>query len=253
MPKTLLFATGFMGNSFDVDKYVRYIKYYSGKKKELDFDSLCIIDDGTESYWLDSLSDKIELNIINADKLPRVLPPGINYITFKNHLGRPEWVVTAGWFRSFTFSAALALKYKFDKLIHIESDAFVLTDRLFDKLKRTAIGWLALWCARHRFPETAIQVIGKDMIHKLNNFWLMQEKCWYGARDDDTKIAEFVFPFTEICRDYIGDRYGEDPINGIPIEADFACQIATTHVKRVPGVCYIDKIIEIDKRINNVK
>ena len=52
----------------------------------------------------------------------------------------------------------------FGKVIHIESDSFVRGDRLKAYINDASSGWTALWCPRHRMPESAIQIIAGSAV-----------------------------------------------------------------------------------------
>lgn len=118
------------------------------------------------------------------------------------HLGRPSHLDYPGWWRSFGHSATIARELECKRIWHVESDFFIASQRMINRMSEIETGWIAFWCARHNFPETAIQVIGEEHFDKLADL---------GARHMDFagKHAEHIIPFTTIIRDMKGDRYGE--------------------------------------------
>ena len=105
-------------------------------------------------------------------------------------------------------------KNKYDKIIHIESDAYVLSNRLFSYLNDINSGWVALYSQKYKFPESAIQIINKDEFYRIDNMPEMH---------DFKKIAEFAIPYTRLEKSFTGDRYGED--GKLPkYEIDYVCQ-----------------------------
>ncbi|MFA6282202.1 MAG: hypothetical protein WCY05_06870, partial [Candidatus Omnitrophota bacterium] len=115
-------------------------------------------------------------------------------------------------------SAKIAKKYNFDKLILCESDAYIIRPRLFSYIKAQAGGWVAFWCPKHKFPESALQVISKDYMARLESLYEEGEKLWMRE-----VFAEKFLPFTKIEKRFIGDRYGEF-LKKYPFDADYICQ-----------------------------
>lgn len=176
-----------------------WLKYYSERQELFGAERIFLIDDGTPIEDI-----KLDVIIINADELPDTLPPGKVLFRFTEHLGRRSLREFPGWWRSFTFASRIQEKYSFDKIIHIESDAFVLSPRMAEYIKRLATGWTAFFCPSYKLPETAIQIICKDSLQELRKFWEYGNEFWQRSL-----LAERTLPFTEIKKDFIGDRYGE--------------------------------------------
>ena len=60
-----------------------------------------------------------------------------------------------------------------------------------------------LWSPRHRFPETALQVICKD---QFENFEKLKDANPSLSFPD---LAERLLPFTNVHKQFIGDRYSD--------------------------------------------
>lgn len=194
-----------------------WIEFYQNKKDLLGFENIFLIDDGSS---LEDLKDAgFKANIIDADTaLPENLPEGLTIFHFKNHLGRKEMCIFPGWWRSFTFSSKIAKKYNFEKVILCESDAYIIRRRLLSYVKSLASGWTALWCSKHKFPESSFQVICSDSLSKLENLYESGEELW-----TSDMMAERFLPFTKVEKRFIGDRYGEF-LEKYPFDADYVCQ-----------------------------
>jgi hypothetical protein len=106
------------------------------------------------------------------------------------------------WWRALYFTNNL-IAAGYDKIIFLDSDAFILTERLARYIKNLNSGWNTFWCSRHRFPETIIQVICRDKFNLFEEF----TRVPYEAHNGTT--AEIIIPFTNVCKDFTGDRYSE--------------------------------------------
>lgn len=217
--KTLLFCTGY-GKSKDqwVDRHSRWIA--SIERTTLDIDTILIPDDGSPEVpqW-----DGIR--VISEGELPEVeaIERGVIY-RFNDNLGRLSLYNYPGFYRSFVFAAEYAKKYNYEKVIHIESDAAVISDRMQDYLNNFSNGWETFWCYKYRLPETAIQVIAGD--HLENYYKFIDEpysKFANKPADPDMGQGTSWLPYS-VNKSFVGDRYGEN--NGkIPTGVDYACQI----------------------------
>ena len=143
----------------------------------------------------------------------------IYLLRFADRLGRRGQFDFPGWWRSFEAGIGLAQRYDATRLIHVESDARVLSDRLARALSQAAKGWVALWCPSYRVPEPSIQVIHRDSLPAASGFAAQRPKL-----DMAGKGPELLLPFTSVEQRLIGDRYAEFG-RTVPEGADYACQI----------------------------
>lgn len=143
--------------------------------------------------------------------------PGPNFLRFDEHLGRTSPTVFPGWVRSFLHSVVVARRYGFDKIVHLEADSRILSERMAAHIDALDTGWSAFWCPAYNIPETAIQVICAD------SFGLMEEFARDPVAAQDGQMLGMALPFTNIDMSMKGDRYGEVG-DLIPPDADYLCQ-----------------------------
>lgn len=210
--KTLLFCTSYAADAETWSaRYRRWVDFCLDGK--LTHDQLLLVDDGSPQLpsWR---------GLKTLQELPDRQPSEkMVLFHFGNNLGRGGVVDYAGWFRSFTLAAVYARKYGFEKVVHVESDSFVFSRRMVDYINRLSTGWTTFWCPRWNFPETCIQVICQD---QLESYAHLAEIPY--ASQLAGKPIEMLLPFTQVRKDFVGDRYGEYA-QWLPDKIDFACNI----------------------------
>jgi len=195
--KSIIFCTSFIRDADAWEsRYQRWLDYY--KDVPINAVKKILIDDGSPS-----LPPRDSINM-----LPHDAPLASNedenlIIRFDDNLGRQDMETYPGWWRSFLHSVEVAKALGADKIIHIESDAFILSQRLVDFINQTESGWHVLWAQRYKFPETAIQIICRDQFEHLENF----KDAHPGLVFPD--IAERLLPFSAVHQQFKGDRYSE--------------------------------------------
>lgn len=212
MSKTLLFTTSYcVSNQEWTERVYKWYNYYT--KSSLHYDKILILDDCSpvDPAWN-------ECKII-TDQFTSEPEASAFIFKFKNNLGRPAHLDYPGWFRSFSFAARYAYKFNYDKIIHIESDAYLISSSIIDWFNKTNSGWIPLWCSRHLFPETAIQLIGRDQIVNFYKTTQLPYNTYFRG-----STIETCLPFTAVNQSFKGDRYSEYTDN-IPADADYACQV----------------------------
>lgn len=213
--KTLVFCTSYhtSAKGWD-DRQGIWIKAL--QRSSLHFDQLLIVDDASPVLpnWpnLQTITEKQQphLEAIQSDA------PIILY-THTERLGRASVFEFPGWYRSFAFGVLYGAAHGFEKIIHLESDAFLISDRIQSHFNVFTTGWFACWCEAYHFPEIAIQAAAGDEIANMVAF--VREP--YAQMEG--QIHEFVFPFTHIERHFVGNRYGE-MIGHVPRHADYSAQ-----------------------------
>lgn len=195
--KSILFCTSYIKDARSwKDRYQRWLDYYGNGP--IDAVKTIMIDDG--SPFLPSSSI---INTISVDDDVSLNNDNNVMIRFDDNLGRKSISDYPGWWRSFLHSVQIARDLGVDKIIHIESDAYILTPRLADFINNIQSGWHVLWSPHYQFPETAIQIICQDQFDRLEQ--LKHAHPDYAFSD----IAEKVLPFTSINQEFKGDRYSE--------------------------------------------
>jgi hypothetical protein len=137
---------------------------------------------------------------------------------FRTRLGRADILNFPGWHRSFCFAALYAQAHGFDRVIHIESDAFIVSRAGSDFLAGFDQGWAAFWSARYDMPESAIQVAAGEGLRRMAEFARQPYEALIG------RTHEREIPFTAVAKAFRGDRYGEFS-DTIPRDADYAAQV----------------------------
>jgi hypothetical protein len=195
-------------------RWKRWITYYSRRKELFGAERIFLIDDGSAREDIPP-----EIHAVDADgPLPDELPEGIVMFRFEQHLGRQSNERFPGWRRSFVFAHSVSEKYAFQKIIHIESDAFVLSERMARGIKELSTGWTAFECRSCGFAETALQVICRDAFPMLEQLRARGSDFW-----NEAALPEHTFPFTAVDGRFVGDRYGDFRPDH-PWRADYVCQ-----------------------------
>ncbi len=208
--KTLIFCTAHADDETVWDgRYRRWLDAVTGSS--LDHATALIVDDGSTSLpaWPD-------VRIIVEGQSFAASDRYVLY-HFSRNLGRASIFDFPGWHRSFTFAAAYADRNGFDKIVHVESDSFIVSDRLRLHINDIDEGWTALWCPSHGFPEPCIQVIAGGGLARFRTFCTVPHAALKGG------AYEHRIPFTATERGFVGDRYGEY-LPYVPVEADFVAQ-----------------------------
>ena len=220
--KTTIFCTSYL-NGENIIRYKKWADYYHSKMGLFKASNLFLIDDGSPFISIDE-----RIDVIKSNDLPDTLINDINLFHFENRLGRLSVRKYPGWWRSFTFSLQLAKKYNIDKLIHIESDFYIVSREMIDYIAKISSGWTAFYSRFYKFPETAIQVICKDSYSELNEISNKAAELNYKFK----RRAEDILPFTRIEKKFYGDRFGERKVlNGwlkrieIPDKIDYIGQM----------------------------
>jgi hypothetical protein len=212
--RILLFCTAF-ANNYHAWRH-RYTRWLEGiRTGGLEYDQILLIDDCSPV-----LPNWPNLEIIGADGV--ALPEkALVMARFSTHLGKRQglrYSTSPGWFRSFAYAAQYARAGGFDKIVHVESDTFIISRQLEAFINQLDTGWTALWCPLHKFPEDNIQIIVGNSINDYSRFF---GETYFDVFDN--MEIEKQYPFTCIERRFIGDRYGDYSAD-VPINADFVAQ-----------------------------
>jgi hypothetical protein len=208
--RTLIFCTAWSASSQQWE--LRYRPWLDhARASGIAYDLLLIIDDASQRLpsWIDCpIKNASDGEIHGREAL----------VTFDTHLGRAGSEDSPGWYRSFAYALSYATKHGFDKVIHVESDAALISQRAIARMNLFAEGWLSLWTPRYNFPEMAIQVIAGTSLGQAQVLF-SEDYGWLRGTSH-----EWAMPFTEVDKSLQGDRYGEAQV-AVPLDADFATQI----------------------------
>lgn len=110
------------------------------------------------------------------------------------------------------------------KIIVLESDFFILSKRLMQYIDDLDDGWTSLWCEKHHFPETAIQIIVQGC-HEFSRYCAELAKYKPSFSSSGLHhVQEIILPVTRIATQFVGDRYGVS--DTVPLKGE-APDIAT--------------------------
>jgi glycosyltransferase involved in cell wall biosynthesis len=204
--KTLLFAPLWLGED-RVERNKKWLNYYSSLNDKLEAYEILLVDNGSDEGRLKEFAQ-----FASTLKVP------VTIISCHVHISRTSHREYEYWYRAFRVALVYAMDNKFDKILHIDSDVYVLSSRLASYINNLDSGWNTFWCRRHNFPESTFQVIVKDEFMNALKFFTIDYLKHFGKDD-----AENIIPFTNVNRFYVGDRYGETNTEQTN-DMDFYCQ-----------------------------
>ncbi len=216
MARRLVFCTAFAEDpSVWHDRYRPWLDAIQASA--LGADQILIVDDGSATLpgWADT-------RVISVDSLGDVYSAPcagpVLLAHFRTRLGRAGVLDFPGWHRSFAFAALYAERHAFDRVVHIESDAYVISARAQAFLAHFPEGWAAFWCARYDMPESAVQVAAGQGVRALAAFARRPYSEMIG------KTHEREMPFTAVEKQFRGERMDEFA-QAVPADADYAAQV----------------------------
>ncbi len=249
MPRTLVFCTAYADDvSVWQDRYRRWLDAIQAST--LGAGHILIVDDGSATLpgWADAHIVAID-NLGDAYSAPLAGP--IMLAHFRTRLGRADVLNFPGWHRSFAFAALYAERHGFNRVIHIESDAYVVSHRAQTFLAAYQDGWAAFWNTQYDMPESAIQVAAGQGVRALAGF----------AREPYARMIgrphERDMPFSTVEKHFAGNRFGEFT-RTVPAETDFAAQIPSRRERGFYWFAGAERIppgaprraIDLDLRVN---
>src|SRR5215475_7664858 len=196
MNSTLVFCTSYFEKRMAWKK--RYRRWLDYNAKIFPGAALFMIDDGSPYLPQDA-----DIRVTEALEM-LVLDEKGTIFRFPDRLGRPFALNYPGWFRSFTFSVAIAKRLQVRRIVHIESDAYILSRRALDFINGTNAGWTVFWCAKWGIPETSLQIVCDDCFAALEQVRSTPYATHYAG-----KPVEGLLPYTHIEKGIYGNRYGE--------------------------------------------
>jgi len=198
--KTILTSACFLdgldkdGRGTRVARNIKYINYYSKLKEQLGFDKIWLIDNASSGENIKALRDGIGDNYKNVQlfRCEKRLKSSGHVLDYP-YCWRALWTINEMLINSYV-----------QKVIHIDSDGFVLSQRLMDHLRNTKTGWETFWVERYGFPEASLWTLNRDSFSILNNFFA------HGWASYNGKLMEVELPFTKVNKEFVTDRFGED-------------------------------------------
>ena len=213
--RTLVFCTSYSDYAGVWNgRYRQWLDYirFSG----LHFDEIIMVDDGSPvlPVWDD-------VAVYVAGSIP-AHSANLSIHRFSDRLGQQaNGLPFPGWYRSFSHAVNYGVAAGFRKIIHVESDSYLLSRRAVDFFNDSSTGWVAPWCRKHAWPESALQIINADRFQSCLDFFNRPYSDHVAA---PVQPIENALPYTAINRQLVGDRYGEIETT-VPFNADFAAQV----------------------------
>lgn len=196
MSKTLLFAPLFIDNQERYIRNIQWLNYVISIKQHLNFN---------EIYYVDNVSDPNLYEKFN-DNIPTTYP--FFPITISEHkvrLERRSHLMYPYWYYAFGNALKYAIDNNFDKVLHLDTDFYLLNSNICDYINNIDKGWNTFWCSKHNFPEATFQLICQDKLEEAHEFYTRDFLAFYPDKPAETEI-----PFTNIIKEFKGDRFGED-------------------------------------------
>lgn len=201
--KTLLFTPSYLEKG-RLDRNLKWLDYYNKLKGRLKFDEILLVDNASSKQNKDILKLKYpEVKLIECEVFIDRKPP--------HQYGY--------WYSAFGKAAKYALDNSFDKIVHLDSDVFIFSDRIVDYINNFQLGWVSQWCNIHNFPESTFQLIGSDQIKNMYEHMTRDFLAYYPQ-----EMAETHIPFTYVEKRFIGDRFPEKGLIEQQSEWDFCGQ-----------------------------
>lgn len=95
-----------------------------------------------------------------------------------------------------------------DKVIFLDNDGYLLSNRICDHVNGLSKGWEASWCRKYGFPESAFHVLCRDSLEVLSKFIGGNTKRSFIDQYNGSTM-EHALPFTIVNKDFVTDRFGE--------------------------------------------
>lgn len=155
MNNTILFTPCIVDTEERLQRNIKWLEYYLPLKELLGYDDIVMVDNASPPDKLAILQNRFSevVFIKKYIRLERI-----------NHLSYPYW------YRAFKEVLQYARNRAYNKIIHIDSDGFLLSPKICEFFKTTDAGWHSLYCSAHKFPETIFQIIGSDQIDTAYDF-----------------------------------------------------------------------------------
>lgn len=192
--KTLLFAPMYLdGNdltgSSRLERNIKWLEYYIPLKEKLGVDDILLVDNNSSPENLKVLKAKF---------------PEVSVKQNQVHLTRLTVHAYGYWYRAFSQAADCAISWGYEKMIHLDTDVYVLNDKFANHLKLIETGWTSFWSPIHKYPDATIQIICGDHVDKMKKFMSEDFLRFYPYEYVDDKM-----PLTHVDRSFNGDRWGD--------------------------------------------
>lgn len=216
--KTINLMTSFLGNDTKSPYYNRHIlwlDYMYKLKGNLKFSDIWFIDNASNIEVLKTTGGEVldtNFNII----VPATTHPDLHFVRFEEHLTRKSIWDYPYIFRAYQFEPKLIKHIGCDKVLFIDSDYYVLTQRFVDIINNIDSGFVSLKDPKYNFNLAALCFLCRDSFDIWFDFCL-------NTNFDDLKTKDTIevfIPFTKILTGINGGQYGTNNLTQTP-EMDY--------------------------------
>lgn len=216
--KTLVFCTAFAWTPLHWT--LRYRRWVQGiRASSIAYDQLLVVDDGSDSLpdWSDAEIRRDETAAQRGLDGPSNAELLVH--SFRDRLGRASTFDFPGWYRSFAFAGRYARAHGFEKVVHIESDLYLIGQRPQRFVNEATEGWTIAWCPLHLVPESGFQVMAGSAVQRFAEIEQSHPHESLVGR-----AYELQLPYDRVDKSFAGNRYGEFQ-SFVPGNAEYAAQI----------------------------
>lgn len=174
-----------------LERNIRYIEYYYKIRDELDLDKIKLIDNGSSQESIDKLMAHPASKLVEFESLPHLAHKNKEISFHYPHCWRSLYL-TADF-----------IKQGYEKILMIDSDAFIVSRKLAIYVKDLKSGWTSFWCPRWQMPDSAISILCEDAFPVFFDFIKIPFEQRIGM------IMENTIPYTHIEKKFNCDRFGE--------------------------------------------
>jgi len=188
------------------NKTIKFLNYYHQPKI---IEALGIL---PEDIWLID-------NASNTNKVYQIATmfPKVKFKCYNKHYARTAHLEYPFCWRCLYFARELFQEHDYTKIIHLNNDVFIISEKLANHIRDFKSGWWTPWCKKHSFPECDLQVITAD----CKDYWQVTAPPYLSYNG---KHMEYEIKATA-DKSFEGDRYAEYGINTQCDLWDFACQV----------------------------
>jgi hypothetical protein len=204
----LLYSLSFVGQIRDEHRYFRqkkWLDYYLPLLPALGCQKIIMTDNHSDINALKTfdcmLFDEDKNIIHNGSNKKLEIYRFHQYQDKENKVFKNPFTNCPYWWRGLLYMDKL--KDQYSKLIYIDSDAYILTQRIIKYINNLNTGWNTFWSQRHNFPECTIQILCPDEYYRFEYFAVPGYMAHNGS------FGEINIPFTNICKQFNGDRWAE--------------------------------------------
>lgn len=188
-----------------LERNKKYIAYYRKLKERIGFSRIVMVDNASPMELLKELGATV---MAPDQELLLLGDSDLHIFRYPEHLTRRGGADYPYCWRALYFYRDL-MSMGYQKIITCDSDGFILSGNLADRIRDTDRGWISFLCKKYNFPEASLHVLCKDAFQRFRSF------CKEDFYHHNGKVMEVTLPFDHVSEVFDVDRYGENrtPVN----------------------------------------